>query len=48
MTPIHAVARKCWKHLPEHHVMTLYSGKKLGEELMAQGILDISNNPGRY
>jgi len=36
---------ECWKHLPEHHVMTLYSGKKLGEELMAQGILDISNIP---
>jgi len=35
----------CWKHLPEHHVMTLYSGKKLGEDLMAQGILDISNIP---
>jgi hypothetical protein len=25
--------------------MTLYSGKKLGEDLMAQGILDISNIP---
>ena len=36
---------ECWKHLPEHHVMTLYSGKKLGEDLMAQGILDISNIP---
>jgi len=36
---------ECWKHLPEHHVMTLYSGKKLGEELMEQGILDISNIP---
>jgi hypothetical protein len=36
---------ECWKHLPEHHVMTLYSGKKLGEELIAQGILDISNIP---
>ena len=35
----------CWKHLPEYHVMTLYSGKKLGEDLMAQGILDISNIP---
>ena len=36
---------ECWKHLPEHHVMTLHSGKKLGEDLMAQGILDISNIP---
>ena len=36
---------ECWKHLPDHHVMTLYSGKKLGEDLMAQGILDISNIP---
>jgi len=37
--------QECWKHLPEHHVMTLYSGKKLGEDLLAQGILDISNIP---
>jgi hypothetical protein len=37
--------QECWKHLPEHNVMTLYSGKKLGEDLMAQGILDISNIP---
>jgi len=37
--------QECWKHLPEHNVMTLYSGKKLGEELMAKGILDISNIP---
>ena len=36
---------ECWRHLPEHHVMTLYSGKKLGEDLMAQGILDISSIP---
>ena len=36
---------ECWKHLPEHHVMTLYSGKKLGEDLIAQGIFDISNIP---
>jgi len=36
---------ECWKHLPEQHVMTLYSGKKLGEDLMAQGIMDISNIP---
>jgi hypothetical protein len=36
---------ECWKHLPEHNVMTLYSGKKLGEDLMAKGVLDISNIP---
>jgi len=36
---------ECWKHLPEYHVMTLYSGKKLGEDLLAKGILDISNIP---
>ena len=36
---------ECWKHLPEHNVMTIYSGKKLGEDLMAQGILDICNIP---
>jgi hypothetical protein len=36
---------ECWKHLPEHNVMTLYSGKKLGEALMSQGILDISDIP---
>jgi hypothetical protein len=36
---------QCWANLPEHNVMTLYSGKKLGEELMAQGILDICNIP---
>ena len=36
---------ECWKHLPDHHVMTLYSGKKLGEDLMAHGILNISNIP---
>ena len=37
--------QECWKHLPENHVMTLYSGKKLGEDMMVQGILDISNIP---
>ena len=37
--------QECWKHLPEHNVMTLCSGKKLGEDLMSQGILDISNIP---
>jgi hypothetical protein len=36
---------QCWQHLPEHHVMTLYSGKKLGEDLIAQGIFDINNIP---
>jgi hypothetical protein len=36
---------ECWGHLPEHHVMTLYSGKKLGEDLMARGILDIGDIP---
>jgi len=36
---------ECWKHLPEHNVMTLYAGKKLGEDLMAQGMLDICNIP---
>jgi hypothetical protein len=36
---------ECWGHLPEHHVMTLYSGKKLGEELLGQGILDINDIP---
>jgi len=36
---------ECWAHLPEHHVMTLYYGKKLGEELLGKGILDIANIP---
>jgi hypothetical protein len=36
---------ECWAHLPEHHVMTLYYGKKLGEELLGQGILDIGKIP---
>ena len=36
---------ECWAHLPEHHVMTLYSGKKLGEDLMTRGILDICDIP---
>ena len=36
---------ECWAHLPEHHVMTLYSGKKLGEDLMAQGIINICDIP---
>jgi len=37
--------KECWAHLPEHHVMTLYYGKKLGEELMGQGILNIGDIP---
>jgi len=36
---------ECWAHLPVHHVMTLYSGRKLGEDLMGRGILDISDIP---
>ena len=36
---------ECWKHLPAYNVMTLFSGKKLGEDLLAKGILDISNIP---
>jgi hypothetical protein len=36
---------ECWAHLPEQHVMTLSYGKKLGEELMARGILDIRDIP---
>ena len=38
---------ECWAHLPEHHVMTLYYGKKLGEELLGKGILNIANIPGK-
>ena len=36
---------ECWDYPPEHHVMTLYSGKKLGEELLERGILSISDIP---
>ncbi|WP_332445697.1 DUF2779 domain-containing protein [Dehalococcoides mccartyi] len=36
---------ECWALLPEHHVMTLYYGKKLGEELLEQGILNIGDIP---
>jgi hypothetical protein len=36
---------ECWAHLPEHHVMTLYSGKKLGEDLLRQGVLQIADIP---
>jgi hypothetical protein len=35
----------CWDSLPEHNVMTLTYGKKLGEELLARGILDIREIP---
>jgi hypothetical protein len=38
--------QQCWEHLPEHHVMTLYYGKKLGEELIDNGILHICDIPG--
>lgn len=31
----------CWKDLPEHHPVTLYSGKRLGFELMASGLTDL-------
>ena len=37
--------QECWAYLPEHNVMTLYSGKKLGEDLMGRGILGISGIP---
>jgi hypothetical protein len=37
---------ECWAHMPKHHVMTLYGGKKLGEGLIARGILDIGSIPG--
>jgi hypothetical protein len=36
---------ECWANLPEHNVMTLYSGKKLGEDLIARGIFDINSIP---
>lgn len=34
---------ECWAYLPEHHVLTLYYGKKLGEDILRQGIFDISH-----
>jgi hypothetical protein len=40
-----SLKEECWAFLPEHHVMTLYYGKKLGEELLGQGIFDIGNIP---
>lgn len=36
---------ECWAYLPENHVMTLYYGKKLGEDLLSRGIQDISAIP---
>jgi hypothetical protein len=41
--PLH---NECWAHMPKHHVMTLYGGKKLGESLIARGIFDIGDIPG--
>jgi hypothetical protein len=40
-----ALQDKCWAYLPEHHVMTLYYGKKLGEDLLNRGILHIGDIP---
>jgi hypothetical protein len=40
-----ALQEECWAYLPEHHVMTLYYGKKLGEELLGKGILHIADIP---
>lgn len=39
------LAGECWRHLPQHHVMTLTYGKKLGEELLGRGILAIADIP---
>lgn len=36
---------ECWANMPEQNVMTLYGGKKLGEDLIARGILDIGSIP---
>ncbi|MBN2719482.1 MAG: DUF2779 domain-containing protein [Proteobacteria bacterium] len=33
----------CWKDLPEHHPLTLYSGRRLGFELLARGIEDLKD-----
>jgi hypothetical protein len=40
-----ALQDECWAYLPEHHVMTLYYGKKLGEDLLNRGILHIGDIP---
>ena len=37
---------ECWMGMSKHNVMTLYGGKKLGEELLARGIINISDIPG--
>jgi len=37
---------ECWTGMSKHNVMTLYGGKKLGEELLARGIINISDIPG--
>jgi len=37
---------ECWANMPEHNVMTLYGGKKLGEDLIARGIIHIGDIPG--
>ncbi len=37
---------ECWAQMPKHHVMTLYGGKKLGEDLITRGIFNISDIPG--
>ena len=45
-TPYPCVLQKeCWEYLPENHVMTLYYGKKLGEDLLIRGINDICDIP---
>ncbi len=40
-----ALQPECWAHLPDQNVMTLNRGKKLGEELLGCGILDIRQIP---
>jgi hypothetical protein len=40
-----ALQAECWSYLPEHNVMTLYYGKKMGEELILNGVLSISDIP---
>ena len=45
-TPYPCVLQEeCWAYLPENHVMTLYYGKKLGEDLLNRGIKDICDIP---
>lgn len=38
----------CWAFLPEHHVFSLYYGKKKAYSLMNQGILAIRDIPENY